>query len=92
MRKNCLQFRPPPFLEFFLCLSRACLGKMYVFIYKWLKNHHFYYKTRTCGLHGEHGVAAQREVEQVRVLPSQPATHASVTHVSAIHIINDNIR
>jgi hypothetical protein len=23
---------------FFLCLSRACLGKMIVFIYKWLKN------------------------------------------------------
>jgi hypothetical protein len=26
------------FLEFSLCLSRACLGKMFVFIYKWLKN------------------------------------------------------
>jgi hypothetical protein len=26
------------FLEFSLCLSRACLGKMIVFIYKWLKN------------------------------------------------------
>ena len=25
-------------LEFSLCLSRACLGKMFVFIYKWLKN------------------------------------------------------
>ena len=37
MRKNCLQFRPPPFLKSFLCLSRACLGKMFVFIYKWLK-------------------------------------------------------
>ena len=24
--------------EFSLCLSRACLGKMIVFIYKWLKN------------------------------------------------------
>jgi hypothetical protein len=24
--------------EFSLCLSRACLGKMFVFIYKWLKN------------------------------------------------------
>jgi hypothetical protein len=23
--------------EFFLCLSRACLGKMIIFIYKWLK-------------------------------------------------------
>eukprot|EP01046_Picozoa_sp_COSAG06_P013892 COSAG06_NODE_848_length_11971_cov_10.199882_14_plen_139_part_00 len=26
-----------PFFEFSLCLSRACLGKMFVFIYKWLK-------------------------------------------------------
>jgi hypothetical protein len=26
------------FFEFFLCLSRACLGKMIVLIYKWLKN------------------------------------------------------
>ena len=26
------------FFEFSLCLSRACLGKMFVFIYKWLKN------------------------------------------------------
>jgi len=26
------------FFEFSLCLSRACLGKMIVFIYKWLKN------------------------------------------------------
>eukprot|EP01046_Picozoa_sp_COSAG06_P002996 COSAG06_NODE_112_length_23474_cov_81.804458_10_plen_187_part_00 len=25
------------FFEFSLCLSRACLGKMFVFIYKWLK-------------------------------------------------------
>jgi hypothetical protein len=27
-----------PFFEFSLCLSRACLGKMIVFVYKWLKN------------------------------------------------------
>jgi hypothetical protein len=26
------------FFEFSLCLSRACLGKVFVFIYKWLKN------------------------------------------------------
>jgi hypothetical protein len=26
------------FLEFLLCLSRACLGKMIVFIHKWRKN------------------------------------------------------
>ena len=26
------------FCEFSLCLSRACLGKLIVFIYKWLKN------------------------------------------------------
>ena len=26
------------FLEFSLCLSRACLGKTIVYIYKWLKN------------------------------------------------------
>jgi hypothetical protein len=29
---------PACFVEFSLCLSRACLGKMIVFIYKWLKN------------------------------------------------------
>jgi hypothetical protein len=28
----------PSFFEFSLCLSRACLGKMIVFIYKWRKN------------------------------------------------------
>jgi hypothetical protein len=27
----------PSFFEFSLCLSRACLGKMIVFIYKWLQ-------------------------------------------------------
>ena len=26
------------FFEFSLCLSRACLGKVFVFLYKWLKN------------------------------------------------------
>ena len=26
-----------PFVEFSLCLSRACLGRMIVFIYKWLR-------------------------------------------------------
>jgi len=26
------------FCEFSLCLSRACLGKMIIFMYKWLKN------------------------------------------------------
>ena len=26
------------FKKFSLCLSRACLGKMFVFIYKWLKH------------------------------------------------------
>jgi hypothetical protein len=30
-----------PFFEFFLCLSRACLGKMFIFIYKWLKKDRF---------------------------------------------------
>jgi hypothetical protein len=34
------------FLEFSLCLSRACLGKMLIFIYKWLKKCRF----RTCML------------------------------------------
>jgi len=29
--------KTPSFFEFSLCLSRACLGKMIVFIYKWLK-------------------------------------------------------
>ena len=26
------------FLEFSLCLSRACLGKVIIFLYKWVKN------------------------------------------------------
>jgi hypothetical protein len=26
-----------PFVEFSLCLSRACLGKMFAFMHKWLK-------------------------------------------------------
>jgi hypothetical protein len=29
------------FLEFSLCSSRACLGKMLIFIYKWLKKCRF---------------------------------------------------
>eukprot|EP01046_Picozoa_sp_COSAG06_P034133 COSAG06_NODE_3548_length_5199_cov_166.747059_4_plen_118_part_00 len=29
------------FFEFSLCLSRACLGKMLIFIYKWLKKCRF---------------------------------------------------
>ena len=29
------------FFEFFLCLSRACLGKIIIFIYKWLKKTRF---------------------------------------------------
>jgi hypothetical protein len=33
--------RKRPFFEFSLCLSRACLGKMLVFIYKWLKKWRF---------------------------------------------------
>ena len=37
--------RTVPFLDFSLCLSRACLGKVFVFIYKWLKKGVF----RTCG-------------------------------------------
>jgi hypothetical protein len=35
------------FFEFSQCLSRACLGKMIVFIYKWLKNAVFR-RTRWC--------------------------------------------
>jgi hypothetical protein len=34
------------FFEFSLCLSRACLGKMMHFIYKWLKNAVFRTHTR----------------------------------------------
>jgi hypothetical protein len=41
--------------EFSLCLSRACLGKMFVFIFKWLKhavfshNSHSFRCARACG-------------------------------------------
>jgi hypothetical protein len=30
--------KTPLFFEFSLCLSRACLGKMFLFVYKWLKS------------------------------------------------------
>jgi hypothetical protein len=33
--------KTPLFFEFSLCLSRACLGKMFVFIYKWRKKWRF---------------------------------------------------
>jgi hypothetical protein len=33
--------KPGPVFEFPLCLSRACLGKMITFIYKWLKKWRF---------------------------------------------------
>jgi len=36
------------FFEFSLCLSRACLGKMIVFIYKWLENAFF---SQGCNAH-----------------------------------------
>ena len=38
--------RKRPFFEFSLCSSRACLGKIMHFIYKWLKNGRFPYVTR----------------------------------------------
>jgi hypothetical protein len=38
--------KTPLFFEFSLCLSRACLGKMSVFIYKWRKNWRFSHHSR----------------------------------------------
>jgi hypothetical protein len=36
-------------IEFSLCLSRACLGKMFAFVYKWLKKTVFsYVLTQVC--------------------------------------------
>jgi hypothetical protein len=51
------------FFEFSLCLSRACLGKMLIFIYKWLK------KCRFLTGVGE-GVVPERE-ERI-ILPAEP--------------------
>jgi hypothetical protein len=34
--------KTPLFFEFSLCLSRAWLGKMFVFIYKWRKKRRFW--------------------------------------------------
>jgi hypothetical protein len=31
-------YETPSFFEFSLCLSRACLGKMIIFIYKWYQD------------------------------------------------------
>ena len=36
------------FFEFSLCLSRACLGKMFSFIYKWRKKWRFSHRTSRC--------------------------------------------
>ena len=44
------------FSQLFLCLSRACLGKKIVFIYKWLKRGVFFSHVRSDG--GENGEAA----------------------------------
>ena len=33
--------KTPLFSQLFLCLSRACLGKMFVFMYKWRKQWRF---------------------------------------------------
>jgi hypothetical protein len=42
------------FFEFSLCLSRACLGKMLIFIYKWLKSAVFLpYPLRNAGHAGQ---------------------------------------
>jgi hypothetical protein len=38
LRLRWLVRKTASFFEFSLCLSRACLGKMIVFIYKWRKN------------------------------------------------------
>jgi hypothetical protein len=37
-RPEALEVKNGIFFQFSLCLSRACLGKIIVFIYKWLKN------------------------------------------------------
>jgi hypothetical protein len=39
----------PLFFEFSLCLSRVCLGKMIVYMYKWLKKG-FFPHSCACGL------------------------------------------
>jgi hypothetical protein len=36
--------KTPLFFEFSLCLSRACLGKMFVYIYKWRKKWRFLHR------------------------------------------------
>jgi hypothetical protein len=40
--------KTPLFFEFSLCLSRACLGKMFVFIYKWHKKWRFSHRRSPC--------------------------------------------
>jgi hypothetical protein len=40
-RPEALEVKNGIFFQFSLCLSRACLGKIIVFIYKWLKKWHF---------------------------------------------------
>ena len=42
------------FFEFSLCLSRACLGKMFVSMYKWLKNAVFSHLSRRVMDHVSH--------------------------------------
>ena len=63
-----------PFLSASLCLSRACLGKMIVSIYKWLKTTAFLL-TGTVGPHpfAQHSALA-------------PATHAARTKNKSMYI------
>ena len=42
--------KTPLFFEFSLCLSRACLGKMMHFIYKWLRKWRFSHRSVGCGV------------------------------------------
>jgi hypothetical protein len=63
------------FFEFSLCLSRACLGKMFVFIYKWLKNAIFRRRVRRRSRPKQSGRCSAAG----RTLPMTPATISSAT-------------
>ena len=57
------------FFEFSLCLSRACLGKMIVFIYKWLKNAVFRRASRRLS------PRSPTQVQRKRLLVSAPFSY-----------------
>ena len=77
-----------------LCLSRACLGKMFVFIYKWLKNTLFFgrkmdYKKLDIAARWEHIEAVRAETLEVERVQQREKEHRALrkTHRRLLTIL-----